>query len=100
MEENSKKGDSKGSGRAETGASSKEGTTSGANVGMKSKQDGGDGSKRLVSHRTKNGSQYCGTAKLEISHDSASDVLLLHIVSSGSLSLSLSLYRWTNGFPR
>lgn len=49
MEEN-KKGDSKGSGRAEAGASSKEGTTSGANVGMKNKQDGGDGSKRLVSH--------------------------------------------------
>lgn len=55
IEENSKKGDSKGSGgRAEAGAGgSKEGTTSssssGANVGMKSKQDSGDGSKRLVS---------------------------------------------------
>lgn len=65
MEENSKKGDSKGSGRAETGASSKEGTTSGANVGLKSKQDCGEGSKRLVSRRTKNSSQYRG--KLEIS---------------------------------
>lgn len=62
MEENNKKGESKGSGRAEAGASSKEGTTTGANIGMKSKQDGGDGSKRLVSHRAKNGSQYCGMA--------------------------------------
>ncbi|XP_032681408.1 scaffold attachment factor B2 [Odontomachus brunneus] len=51
MEENSKKGDSKGSsGRAEAGASGKEGTTSGANVGMKSKQDGGDGSKSVDSN--------------------------------------------------
>lgn len=49
VEEN-KKGESKGSGRAEAGANSKEGTTSGANVGTKNKQDGGDGSKRLVSH--------------------------------------------------
>lgn len=50
MEEN-KKGDSKGSSRAEAGANNKEGTTSGGNVGTKSKQDsGGDGSKRLVSH--------------------------------------------------
>lgn len=49
MEENNKKGDSKGSGRAEPGAGSKEGTTSGAN-GTKIKQEGGDGgSKRLVS---------------------------------------------------
>lgn len=48
MEEN-KKGDSKGSGRAETGASNKEGTTSGANVGMKNKQEGGDGSKSVES---------------------------------------------------
>ncbi|XP_035731599.1 SAFB-like transcription modulator [Vespa mandarinia] len=48
MEEN-KKGDSKGSGRAEAGASNKEGTTSGANVGMKNKQDGGDGSKSVES---------------------------------------------------
>ncbi|XP_011151334.1 SAFB-like transcription modulator [Harpegnathos saltator] len=49
MEENSKKGDSKGSsGRAEAGGGGKEGTTaSGANVGMKSKQDGGDGSKSV-----------------------------------------------------
>lgn len=48
MEEN-KKGDSKGSGRAEPGAGGKEGTTSGAN-GTKIKQEGGDGgSKRLVS---------------------------------------------------
>ncbi|XP_014468440.1 PREDICTED: SAFB-like transcription modulator [Dinoponera quadriceps] len=48
-ENNSKKGDSKGSGsRAEAGASGKEGTSaSGANVGMKSKQDGGDGSKSV-----------------------------------------------------
>ncbi|KOX72187.1 SAFB-like transcription modulator [Melipona quadrifasciata] len=46
MEEN-KKGDSKGSSRAEAGANNKEGTTSGGNVGTKSKQDsGGDGSKR------------------------------------------------------
>lgn len=49
MEENNKKGDSKGSGRAEPGAGGKEGTTSGAN-GTKIKQEGGDGgSKRLVS---------------------------------------------------
>ncbi|XP_017878065.1 SAFB-like transcription modulator [Ceratina calcarata] len=50
VEEN-KKGDSKGSGRAEAGAnSSKEGTTSGGNVGTKSKQDGGgDGSKSAES---------------------------------------------------
>jgi len=64
IEENSKKGDSKGGGRAEAGAGGKEGTTSGANVGTKNKQDGGDGgSKRLVSHRAKKyGSRYCGTA--------------------------------------
>ncbi|KAK2580754.1 hypothetical protein KPH14_011379 [Odynerus spinipes] len=48
MEEN-KKGDSKGSGRAEAGASNKEGTTSGPNVGMKNKQEGGDGSKSVES---------------------------------------------------
>ena len=48
VEEN-KKGESKGSGRAEAGANSKEGTTSGANVGTKNKQDGGDGSKSLES---------------------------------------------------
>lgn len=48
MEEN-KKGDSKGSGRAETGANNKEGTTSGSNVGMKNKQEGGDGSKSVES---------------------------------------------------
>lgn len=50
MEEN-KKGDSKGSGRAESGANNKEGTTSSSsNVGTKSsKQDPSDGgSKRLV----------------------------------------------------
>lgn len=48
MEENNKKGDSKGSGRAEPGAGSKEGTTSGAN-GTKIKEGGDGGSKRLVS---------------------------------------------------
>lgn len=49
MEENNKKGVSKGSGRAEPGAGGKEGTTSGVN-GTKIKQEGGDGgSKRLVS---------------------------------------------------
>lgn len=94
MEENSKKGDSKGSsGRAEAGASSKEGTTSGANVGMKSKQDGGDGSKRLVSHRAKKRFSLW-YSELDISHDSASDVLLLHTVSSGSLSLSVLSDKW------
>ncbi|EZA48280.1 SAFB-like transcription modulator [Ooceraea biroi] len=50
MEENSKKGDSKGSGRAESGASGKEGTTSGANIGTKNKQDIGDGSKSTESN--------------------------------------------------
>ncbi|XP_017798233.1 PREDICTED: SAFB-like transcription modulator isoform X2 [Habropoda laboriosa] len=50
VEENNKKGDSKGSGRAEAGANNKEGTTSGGNVGTKSKQDGGgDGSKSVES---------------------------------------------------
>ncbi|XP_033327090.2 uncharacterized protein LOC117220830 isoform X2 [Megalopta genalis] len=49
VEENSKKGESKGSGRAEAGANSKEGTSSGANVGTKNKQDGGDGSKSTES---------------------------------------------------
>ncbi|XP_053979189.1 SAFB-like transcription modulator isoform X2 [Hylaeus anthracinus] len=48
LEEN-KKGESKGSSRAEAGANSKEGTTSGANVGTKNKQDGGDGSKSVES---------------------------------------------------
>lgn len=49
VEEN-KKGDSKGSSRAEAGANNKEGTTSGGNVGTKSKQDGGgDGSKSVES---------------------------------------------------
>ncbi|XP_043247989.1 SAFB-like transcription modulator isoform X2 [Colletes gigas] len=48
VEEN-KKGESKGSSRAEAGANSKEGTTSGANVGTKNKQDGGDGSKSVES---------------------------------------------------
>ncbi|XP_043801796.1 SAFB-like transcription modulator [Apis laboriosa] len=49
VEEN-KKGDSKGSSRAEAGANNKEGTTSGGNVGTKSKQDGGgDGSKSMES---------------------------------------------------
>jgi hypothetical protein len=56
---NNKKGDSKGSGRAESGASSKEGTSmaSGPNAtGLKSKQDG-EGCKRLVLHSL-NGSQW------------------------------------------
>nr|XP_012147369.1 PREDICTED: SAFB-like transcription modulator isoform X1 [Megachile rotundata] len=49
VEEN-KKGDTKGSSRAEAGASNKEGSTSGANVGTKNKQDGGgDGSKSVES---------------------------------------------------
>ncbi|XP_017757222.1 PREDICTED: SAFB-like transcription modulator [Eufriesea mexicana] len=49
VEEN-KKGDSKGSSRAEAGANNKEGTTSGGNIGTKSKQDsGGDGSKSAES---------------------------------------------------
>jgi len=68
MEENSKKGDPKGSGRAEPGAGGKEGTTSGAN-GTKIKQEGGDGgSKRLVSliELKKYGSQYCGTANISL----------------------------------
>ncbi|XP_015589519.1 SAFB-like transcription modulator isoform X2 [Cephus cinctus] len=43
--EENKKGDSKGSGRADGGSNNKEGTSSSANVGMKSKQDGGDGGK-------------------------------------------------------
>ncbi|XP_068973778.1 SAFB-like transcription modulator isoform X1 [Bombus flavifrons] len=48
--EESKKGESKGSSRAEAGANNKEGTTSGGNVGTKSKQDGGgDGSKSVES---------------------------------------------------
>ncbi|XP_076296318.1 uncharacterized protein LOC143216795 isoform X1 [Lasioglossum baleicum] len=49
VEENSKKGESKGSGRAEAGANSKEGTSSGANIGTKNKLDGGDGSKSTES---------------------------------------------------
>ncbi|CAL7934737.1 unnamed protein product [Xylocopa violacea] len=49
VEEN-KKGESKASSRAEAGANSKEGTTSGGNVGTKNKQDGaGDGSKSVDS---------------------------------------------------
>ncbi|XP_031845354.1 uncharacterized protein LOC116432491 isoform X2 [Nomia melanderi] len=48
VEEN-KKGESKGSGRAEAGANSKDGSSSGANVGTKNKQDGGDGSKSAES---------------------------------------------------
>ncbi|XP_011699117.1 PREDICTED: SAFB-like transcription modulator isoform X2 [Wasmannia auropunctata] len=47
VEENSKKGDSKGSGRAEPGTGGKEGTTSGAN-GTKIKQEGGDGGSKSV----------------------------------------------------
>ncbi|XP_012231894.1 SAFB-like transcription modulator isoform X2 [Linepithema humile] len=54
MEENSKKGDSKGGGRAEAGAGGKEGTTSGANVGTKSKQDGGDGGSKSAESGNKN----------------------------------------------
>ncbi|XP_029166036.1 SAFB-like transcription modulator isoform X2 [Nylanderia fulva] len=54
IEENSKKGDSKGGGRAEAGASGKEGTTSGANVGMKNKQDGGDGGSKSAESNNKN----------------------------------------------
>ncbi|KAG7213776.1 hypothetical protein KM043_002997 [Ampulex compressa] len=49
MEESNKKGDSKGSGRAEAGVGNKEGTTSGANIGTKNKQDGGEGSKSAES---------------------------------------------------
>jgi len=52
MEENNKKGDSKGSGRAEPGASSKEGTTSGAN-GTKIKQEGGDGGSKSAESSNK-----------------------------------------------
>ena len=49
VEEN-KKGDTKGSSRGEAGANNKEGSTSGANVGTKNKQDGGgDGSKSAES---------------------------------------------------
>ncbi|XP_011644152.1 SAFB-like transcription modulator isoform X1 [Pogonomyrmex barbatus] len=53
MEENNKKGDSKGSGRAEPGASGKEGTTSGAN-GTKIKQEGGDGGSKSAEFSNKN----------------------------------------------
>ncbi|XP_018356411.1 PREDICTED: SAFB-like transcription modulator isoform X3 [Trachymyrmex septentrionalis] len=53
MEENSKKGDPKGSGRAEPGASGKEGTTSGAN-GTKIKQEGGDGGSKSAESSNKN----------------------------------------------
>ncbi|XP_012060500.1 PREDICTED: SAFB-like transcription modulator [Atta cephalotes] len=52
MEENSKKGDPKGSGRAEPGAGSKEGTTSGAN-GTKIKQEGGDGGSKSAESSNK-----------------------------------------------
>ncbi|XP_077276591.1 uncharacterized protein LOC143905213 isoform X3 [Temnothorax americanus] len=52
MEENNKKGDSKGSGRAEPGAGGKEGTTSGAN-GTKIKQEGGDGGSKSVESSNK-----------------------------------------------
>ncbi|XP_011864413.1 PREDICTED: SAFB-like transcription modulator isoform X2 [Vollenhovia emeryi] len=52
MEENNKKGDSKGSGRAEPGASGKEGTTSGAN-GTKIKQEGGDGGSKSAESSNK-----------------------------------------------
>ncbi|KAL0102964.1 hypothetical protein PUN28_018340 [Cardiocondyla obscurior] len=52
IEEN-KKGDSKGSGRAEPGAGGKEGTTSGAN-GMKIKQEGGDGGSKSAESTNKN----------------------------------------------
>lgn len=107
IEENSKKGDSKGGGRAEAGAGGKEGTTSGANVGTKNKQDGGDGgSKRLVSPRAKKyGSQYCAvrqTGNVSLTHDSASDVLLLHnrIIGTISLTLSLCTVGTKYGFPR
>ncbi|XP_020287074.1 SAFB-like transcription modulator isoform X2 [Pseudomyrmex gracilis] len=53
LEEN-KKGDSKGSGRAEAGASSKEGTASSANIGMKNKQDSGEGGSKSAESSTKN----------------------------------------------
>ncbi|XP_011056189.1 PREDICTED: SAFB-like transcription modulator isoform X1 [Acromyrmex echinatior] len=52
MEENSKKGDPKGSGRAEPGAGGKEGTTSGAN-GTKIKQEGGDGGSKSAESSNK-----------------------------------------------
>ncbi|XP_018314567.1 SAFB-like transcription modulator isoform X2 [Mycetomoellerius zeteki] len=52
MEENNKKGDPKGSGRAEPGAGGKEGTTSGAN-GTKIKQEGGDGGSKSVESSNK-----------------------------------------------
>ncbi|XP_012529586.1 SAFB-like transcription modulator isoform X2 [Monomorium pharaonis] len=51
VEEN-KKGDSKGSGRADPGTSSKEGTTSGVN-GTKIKQEGGDGGSKSVESSNK-----------------------------------------------
>jgi len=103
MEENNKKGDSKGSGRAESGASGKEGTTSGANIGMKNKQDIGDGSKRLVSlielRSTVRSTVVRQTGN--VIHHCASDVLLLHNRRDGlsrSLSLSLSIpsRQWTS----
>ncbi|CAD6226494.1 GSCOCG00005853001-RA-CDS [Cotesia congregata] len=48
IEENNKKGESKGSSRAEGGTGNKDGiSSSSANSGIKSKQDGGDGGKRL-----------------------------------------------------
>lgn len=46
--QDNKKGDSKGSGRADGSANNKDGTT-GASAGTKSK-DAGEGGKRLVSH--------------------------------------------------
>lgn len=100
MEENSKKGDSKGSsGRAEAGASGKEGTTSGANVGMKSKQDGGDGSKRLVSHRAKKRfSQYVVVQQNWIYR--TTPLVMFYCCIPYRRDLSRSLYRRTNGFPR
>ncbi|XP_070168387.1 SAFB-like transcription modulator [Polyergus mexicanus] len=53
IEENNKKGDSKGGGRAEAGAGGKEGTTSGANVGTKNKQDAGDGGSKSAESSNK-----------------------------------------------
>lgn len=48
--EDNKKGDTKGSSRADGGSGNKDGNSSNAIAGIKSKQDGGDGGKRLVSH--------------------------------------------------
>ncbi|XP_011173479.1 SAFB-like transcription modulator isoform X2 [Solenopsis invicta] len=52
MEENNKKGDSKGSGRAEPGAGGKEGTTSSVN-GTKLKQEGGEGGSKSTESSSK-----------------------------------------------